>query len=326
MPTAATQAFNRAVKRMLKVLGKQVLPAPSPPAPDPSVSVVSVRERGVGVGNYVGHETHAGFVPDEVFGGRVEATLRIELWAAGAAGLGPLTLGVQERLRTRRDVLREKGFIKLRLADTSLPEAAGGGTDWRQSLVCEALFEYAYRDARDADSLIARIPVNIDDPPEVMGVTGALARWDELGAPALVVRGPRRVGALGTLLFVPGAAPVGTVAVLRTFDGATGVPDLFADPQLFADATGGPVPATRHARLTFTTPAALVAASVPAADPLRMGDWDQDAQPDLYEAHTLALDPALRLDSSADRLEVEYQHPALEQTAVVYLRALSGPP
>jgi hypothetical protein len=326
MPTAATVAFNQAVKRMLNSVATQLLPPPpGGGVPDPSASVVSVRERGVGVGNYVGHETRAGFVPDEVFGGRVEAGVRLELWAATAGGLGPLTLGVQERLRTRRDLLRQRGFLKLRLADTSLAEAPAG-SDWRQTLLLEALFEYQYRDAREAESLIARIPVEMDDPPGAMVVTGRLARWDELGAPALSIRGPARVGALGLLLFVPaGSALAGSVTVRRTFDGAAGPTDAFTLAQDFADAAGGEAPASRDAELTYVDLAALVVDSQPVDAPLKMGDWDQDSAPDPYEAHVLALDPAVRLESSADRLEVAYQHPALEDPAVVYLRAMPGP-
>jgi len=312
---------------MLRVLRRRVLPPSTPPRPDPILTVVSVRERTLGFGGHKGVESRAGFVPAALFGGRVEAVVRIEMWDTAPAALIPLATGVQERLRTRRDALSRAGFLRLRLADTTAVEPVGDGTHWRQSIVCDVLFEYEYRDDRDAASLVVRIPVAMEGPhPESLTVTGSLARWDDKGAPPLVVRGPARVGALGTLAYVPGAAPGGSVTLLRTFDGATGPPDAFTDVQDFVDATGGDAPGTRHALLTLSGLQALFGLSADAGTPLRMGDREEDGDPDEYDPRVLALAPALRLGGPADRLEVAHGGAALDEPAVVYLRALPGPP
>ncbi|HEX8903821.1 MAG TPA: hypothetical protein VF771_03210, partial [Longimicrobiaceae bacterium] len=59
---------------------------------------------------------------------------------------------------------------------------------------------------------------------------------------------------------------------------------------------------------------------------LIMGDWDEDATPDAYDARALDLGEGIRLASAADRLEVAFGAAALDQTAVLYLRPLPDPP
>ncbi|HET6233023.1 MAG TPA: hypothetical protein VFE05_23300 [Longimicrobiaceae bacterium] len=322
-PTAATLAFDQAVHDMLRELKEKVLQDP-PPTPQSSVAAVSARERSVGVGNRKGVDVRDGFVPGEVFGGRVEALVRFELWTNAPAGLAPLTTGVQERLRTRRDELRQLGFLRLSLADTTPAEPVGA--DWRQSVLAEVLYEYEYRDADDSESLIVAIPVDVEEPPDAMRITGRLARWDQLRAPPLAVRGPAAVQGIGVLAFVPAAAPAGGVTVTRTFDGAAGAPGPFTDPAAFRASVTGPVPATRHARLAFATLQDFLDAADPAGAALVMGDWDEDSSPDSYDARLLDMGPGIRLASAADRLEVAFAAAALDQTAVLYLRPLPDPP
>jgi len=135
-----------------------------------------------------------------------------------------------------------------------------------------------------------------------MRITGRLARWDELRAPPLVVRGPAAVRGIGILAFVPGAAPAGGVTVTRTFDGAAGPPAPFATLAAFRAAVSGPAPATRHARLSFASLQDFLDAADAAGAALIMGDWDEDATPDAYDARTLDLDAGVRLACAADRL------------------------
>jgi hypothetical protein len=260
-----------------------------------------------------------------VFGGRVEAVVRFEVWNDAQADLLAATAALQGLLRTDRDLLRAQGFLRIHVADTSPADPVNGGSLWRQTVLCEVLYEYEYRDPDAADSLIARVPVGIEGPhAEAMLVTGGMARWDDGEAPPLVVRGPGRVAALTALAFVPGAPPSGSVVLVRTFDGAPGPPASFATLGGFLAAVGGPVPETRHASVAFASLQALLDAGAPAGDPVRMGDWDEDDAADEYAGHALALDPPVRLAGAADRLELRHEHAALDAPAVVYLRAVPG--
>src|SRR5947208_2718486 len=79
----------------------------------------------------------------------------------------------------------------------------------------------------------------------------ALARWDDLAAPPLVVRGPFGIGALDVLSWFAAQAPTQPVSIARTFAGAGGAPQPFAALDAFLDAIAGPAPQTRHATLAF---------------------------------------------------------------------------
>lgn len=313
MATAATDAFNQAVTRLLN----QLSAAAVLPAPPSNVSVVSAAERSVGIGRFVGTPGPTEFAAEEVLGGRVEAVVRFELWGGALGTLHGDTAALQARLRNERDVLRKLGFLRLRLADTSPAEPVG--TDWRQWCLYEVLYEYEYMDADASQSLIVRILADLTgEVAEAMDIRGSMVRWDEEDAPRLVVRGPAVIHALSTLAFVPGA-PGGRVRVTRTFDGAVGPPVKLTVTEFKLHATG-PAPARPHARIRLKDLAALFTASVAGAK-VKLGDWDSDGIADLYQARRLEFTPPVELAHSGERFEVRHQFSKLNQTAVVYLRA-----
>lgn len=314
MATAATDAFNQAVTRLLN----QVSAAAVLPAPPSNVAVVSAAERSVGIGRFVGTPGPTEFAAEEVLGGRVEAVVRFELWSGALGTLHGETAALQARLRNARDALRALGFLRLRLADTSLAEAVG--TDWRQCCLYEVLYEYEYMDADASQSLIVRILADITgELAEGMEVRGSTVRWDEEDAPRLVVRGPAVIHAVSTLAFVPGAVPGGGVRITRTFDGATGPPQKLTLAKFRTEATG-PQPLRPHARIQLTGFAALFTASAAGAT-VKLGDWDTDGVADVYQARRLEFTTPVELAHSGERFEVRYQFAKLNQTAVVYLRA-----
>lgn len=315
MATAATDAFNQAVPRLLN----QLSAAAVLPAPPSSVSVVSAAERSVGIGRFVGTPGPTEFAAEEVLGGRVEAVVRFELWSGALGTLHGETAALQARLRNERDALRALGFLRLRLADTSPAEPVG--TDWRQWCLYEVLYEYEYMDADASQSLIVRILANFTgEVAEEMEIRGSLARWDEEGAPVLVVRGPAVIHAVATLAFVPGALPAGAVRLMRTFDGATGPPQPLSLAKFRTDATGAR-PLHRHARTNLASLAVLFGASAVAGGPVKLGDWDTDGVADAYQARRLVFTPPVELAHAGERFEVRHQFAKLSQTAVVYLRA-----
>jgi hypothetical protein len=59
--------------------------------------------------------------------------------------------------------------------------------------------------------------------------------------------------------------------------------------------------------------------------PVVMGDWDINNIPDNYESVEFHVSPPIRLTSVTDRLEIAYEHSTLNEVAVIYLRAASGP-
>jgi hypothetical protein len=112
--------------------------------------------------------------------------------------------------------------------------------------------------------------------------------------------------------------------VRRTFDGAAGPADVFASLDAFLDAVSGPAPASRHALVMFTTLVDFLAELGPGGTPVALGDWDEDGTTDLYVPRSRAVLPPVRLDTAADRIEIAYGGPALDQPGVVYLRATRG--
>jgi hypothetical protein len=113
------------------------------------------------------------------------------------------------------------------------------------------------------------------------------------------------------------------VTLTRTFDAATGPPAAFASLDAFLDAVSGPAPTVRHASASFPTLVDFLAALGAAGVASALGDWDEDGVPDLYVPRSRAVLPPIRL-ATADRLELAYGGAALDQRAVVYLRATRG--
>ncbi|HWQ15999.1 MAG TPA: hypothetical protein VNL77_24580, partial [Roseiflexaceae bacterium] len=120
--------------------------------------------------------------------------------------------------------LRGAGLLQLRLDRTADPAEAGGA--WRGQVDYAVLYEFRYQDSDGAASLIARIPIHGQTDVsgvEVTTVTDHMVRWDEHGAPALVVAPPPsqalRVTGLMVAAFLPGGGPAGDVTRIVERDG-----------------------------------------------------------------------------------------------------------
>jgi hypothetical protein len=324
LPVMAAPALADVVTHMIERLTAR-LPDQAPALPPPNVTLEHVRERLVGLGNHRGSE-RASVGVEVLRGGRLDAGVRFQLWGATANAVDEAVLGLHTDLLDDRDPLRNEGFLKFAATSTSLSEHVASADAWRKTASYEVLYEYGYRDTDEADSLIARIAVDVDQETtgspshEVTTVTGGLVRWDNETTPELHIRGPLLIHRLSAAAFVPGPTPGGSVNVKRTHAGAEGPPAVLPDlPSLLA-AVAGDRPAERHAEAAVT-PTTFLASFGPPAGTLALGDWDEDDDRDTYDLLDLAVDPPVRLTGPADRLEFAYGSTAgLDQPAVIYLR------
>src|SRR5207237_3579845 len=96
-----------------------------------------------------------------------------------------------------RETLRAAGFQRLSLESTPVAQpfvdTVGG---WRRYADYRVLYEFDYQSTDGVQSLIVRIPINIDSglDNQSMIVTDAMTRWDSTKAPGLVVRGASSIG------------------------------------------------------------------------------------------------------------------------------------
>lgn len=323
MSLPAAPTLDTAVQAMLDAL-KPYLPASGGALPDHTVSVTSLSERSAGLGNLRGAEVRGAFPAVDLKGIRVDAVTRFQLWAKAPAAADGVISTLTARLAGDADTLWGNGFLKLALESAPPPELVQPLDAWRKHADYRVLFEYRYSDTGGADSLIAKIPIEIDSVfDEKTIVTDELARWDDVEAPALVVRGPMTVGALSVLLFVAGAAPTGKVTLTRTFDDAVGLPATHTALANFLADAAGPAPAQRNASLVYATFNDFRSALTGGVDipftPFSMGD--HNTIPDVYTPLQMALGAGIVLSQPSDRFEVTYDSSALDTTAVMYVRA-----
>ena len=326
MPPPAAIELDAAVDAMLVRLARY-LPAPTAGLPDPSIALTTLKERSVGLGGYRGIERRGVLGLVELRGVRVDATVRFELWATSFGDAATATADLATRLLADRPALFGDGVLALALENTAPPVEAQA-LQWLSSSEYRTLYEHRVVGTSGAESLIARIDADFTredggtgTAPETVTITDELVRWDDQAAPALVVRGPAGVEVLAAVSFVEGAQPSGPVTLRRTFDGATGAPVAFAALPAFLDAVAADGSPQRHAEVRFASPAAFLAELSPGGDPFELGDRAGDGTQDVYEPRVARLGPPIRLPSGGDRLEIFYEHAALDQPAVIYLRA-----
>lgn len=199
--------------------------------------------------------------------------------------------------------LRAAGFLQLAPVGASLAERPGATDIWRSTVDYSVLYEFRYRDADGAESLISRIPIDIDSNfPDHTSVSDDMVRWDEEAAPALNVgrKSARgfRVDALSVLAFLPDV-PVawnGAGVVVEVVIGGTTRQQNFASVRDF------------------------LGAFEPEQEVVLLGG-------NTYLAGRMAFpntnfpDPVL-LNGDADTFSVSYQETEFDSEAVVYLRAL----
>ncbi|MEP7765540.1 hypothetical protein [Sanguibacter sp. 25GB23B1] len=325
--TMSSPALADVVSSMLAELGAR-LPAAAATVPVPNVTLEQVVRRPVGLGDLVGSEPTAAAGARTIRGGRLDARVRFQVWAATSPDVDAAMLTLHSTLLDDTQDLRSAGFLKLAATGTTLAEHVQVLPAWRKATSFDVVYEYRYADADDAASLLTTIPVTTGALPSGPGasldetevVTGPLVRWDDEAAPPLVVRGPTAVTAIGALAWVPGTVPGGSIQILRTTGGA---PAPLADLDAFLAAVGGTTPTHTEASVTLAPSAALAALGAPTPGP-SLGDWDVDAVPDSYAGHERLLDAPIVLPTGGDRLEISYTPPpgpatGLDQTAVVYL-------
>ncbi len=292
-----------------------------------TVSIVSVNEKSLGIGNWRGIEPLGAFGVLGLKGGHLDVVARFQFQDAQSNVVDDAVNLLQGRLLAAKDALWVAGVLRVAAQDLTAADFITPLNVWRRSADYKLLYEFRYQDADGAESLIARIPINVDPEQlnsparEITTVTDDMVRWDNEAAPTLVVRGRLDVRRLSALAFVPGTPSNGSVTLKRTFDQATGPPTVFPTLAAFLAAVGGPQPTERHALVTFASLADFLSALGTANGTLTLGDWDGDSVPDVYEARTLEFQPVIQLAVLSDRFEVLCQRGVLNQVSVVYLRA-----
>ncbi len=325
-PSPAT-GLQAVPAQMLAAL-QPFLPAAISGLPDPSVFIVTLNDAPVGIGSFIGAERRGPLAQVEVKGGRLDALVRFQTWGANATDLNVAVLDLQSRLLASADSLRSAGFLRFNSETSSSPQLDQPANAWNRTVDYRLLYEYRFDASDAAQSLIARIPVHVDQ--EVVNsparentiVTDKMARWDNLGALTLALRGRSAVHAIEALVFVAGTAPSGAVTMLRTFDGAPGPAGDQPSLAAFLAAVAAPVNTQRVARVVFPDLTTFLAQFAPVATPQTLGDWNLDSVLDEYSSYRLAIEPPIILPTSIDRLELTYGNgnEPFNQVAVAYLR------
>jgi hypothetical protein len=290
--------LSQVVADMLATLGAY-LPPQIPPSPAPSVSLLSATPQAVGLGNWRGNEVRGALPILALKGGHLDAVVRFQLWANDLAGADGAVKNLQGSLLAATTALRDAGFLRLAAEDESLAEQPAGIGAWRETANYRVLYEYQYQDTDGADSVIARIPINIDSNlNDATVVTDQIVRWDNQGALPLELTGggsPTTVGGLSILAFLPPGWSGGAVTVKASIGGAV---TQWTSASLMAFLT------------TFTLDAGSVDLG---GNPYLSG---QLSFPNLH------LPVPITLAEANDMFRVEYATLALGFNAVVYLRAL----
>jgi hypothetical protein len=190
--------LEQALARMFAVLNgflSPVLPPGPPPPPPPpdlpaaNLSLVSVTERTVGLGNRRGTDTVGPFAVLALKGLRLEAVVRFQFWGTTPADADSLISALQTQLSAATAQLRASGFLQITAETTSLADHVAALNFWRRTADFRVLFEFHYLDADGAESIISRIPIDIDsDFPDHTSVSDDMMRWDDVEAPELAVR------------------------------------------------------------------------------------------------------------------------------------------
>lgn len=177
--------------------------------PQPSVSVTSVTERALAVGNRRGTERRGSFAVVELKGGRLDAMIRFQFLGDPPDVVDAALVELHRRLLAAKNFLWKKGILRFAAEETSMLEYIPSLYPWRRTgrktTDYRILYEFHYYDTDGAESLIARIPIDIDDESTI--VTDEMTRWDNQVVLKLEVHGGTHkafnIGALDILAFLP---------------------------------------------------------------------------------------------------------------------------
>lgn len=306
------------------------VPAAGGGLPDNSVRLTTARSRALGIGHRRGSDYRVGLPAAALTGVRVDATARFELWGDDPVAADGLMEGLHASLLGAFPSLRALGFLKLEVAASAPAERIETLAAWRKTSDFALLYEFRSTSDDGADSYLVRVPLrsDLEEPGSPEGsvevVTGVMRRWDEEGAPPLVLRGGRRDGrpilGLATLDFRPGGFLGAGVVVERLDTALAAAPTDYATLDDFLAAVTDPAAPDTHARVAFATLDDFLAALDPAGAPVLLGDWNLDAVADEYLPRQRLFDAPLLLPSGRDLFAVRYQAAAFASTAVFYLR------
>ena len=282
-------------------------PPPPNPLPAPGLSVVTVTERPVGLGNRRGTDLLGPFAVLSLKGVRLEAVVRFQYWGSDPSEADLLVTDLQGRVAAAAATLRASGFLLIESAGATLAEHGNPIDAWRSTTDYRILYEFRYQDADGAESVISRIPIEIDSNfPDETSVSDDMVRWDDAAAPALVVRRKRtsvfRVAALSILAFLPVAWDGDGVTIRVTIAGTT------------------------HEQ-TFATVRDFVNAFALETEVVALGANTYLAGRMEFPRANSNLNFPVLLSGDTDTFRVSYQEPVekpkFNSEAVVYLRALA---
>jgi hypothetical protein len=210
--------------------------------PDPAVSVLSATERALALGNRRGMEQFGPFSILALKGLRLDLVARYELWATQPAGVEAEVQALYERLLAAKATseLWKDGVLRLDWKASGPTEHDTDLDAWRKTADYQVLYEHRYEDSDGAESIIARIPIDIDSQyGESTVVTDEMVRWDGQAAPSLEMRGAAgrmfRIDVLSLLAFLPQEWDGNEVTVSAPVDGVVHE-HTFASVRAFVDA------------------------------------------------------------------------------------------
>ena len=286
--------------------------------PKPGVSLARAEVRAACIGNFIGTPALGSIGSIEQHAVRVQAVARFSLWGFAAVDADQAAADLNTAIFAKRTELAAQGFIKLSLESSPPSEHAKDPAAWRRFADYDMLYEFPYEDVGGASSLILPIKAKETQTAAQWAVTGDLARWDDGTAPTFATRGAAVIVELAALAFFanPADPPTGKVTVTRTFDGAPAPADAGTLNAFLAQITAS-VATARNLFVSFPSLTDFLNAFASDGTSLAMGD-----NPDKYDSSHLAFPAPLVLASVADRLELSYEHPQFDRSAVVYLRAV----
>jgi hypothetical protein len=239
MASSPGQALEAALRRLRKYLPPQNEPNP---LPSPSVSALSATERALGVGNRRGMEQFGTFSILALKGLRLDLLVRYKLWAHQPDDLDAQVQALYERLLAAKasSHLWKDGILRLDWKASGLAEHDAELDAWYRTADYQVLYEHRYVDSDGAESLIARIPIDIDDQyGEATLVTDRLVRWDRHTARPLETRGAVHrtipIGVVSVLAYLPEGWDGGEVTVSASVDGVVHE-ERFASVRIFVNA------------------------------------------------------------------------------------------
>lgn len=300
-----------------------MLPAQIAGLPAPSLAMARAELRNAAIGNFIGSAPHGSVAAADLQAGRVKATMRFTLWGYVAFDVDNAVTALTSSVLSRRADLAAQGFLKLSFEGSSPPEETKQPIAWRRFADYDVLYEYRYEDVGGAAGLILPVQSQETATGAAWNVLGDLGRWDDTDAPTLSIRGPAILTELGVLTYLsdPVHPPTGGVTITRSFDGAPPPTNAGTFAAFLANVTAASAPA-RNQFVSFANLSDLLAQLTPDGAPIAMGDRDNDGLTDSYVPTHIVFPAPLVLTSVTDRFDISYSQTKLDQTGVLYLRAL----